>query len=129
MHWLIWRSCSPIVPPNPSELWRLREANRALRCDFFEGVVMKRADSISPCSCAARRRNCGDGPNTASSPNHPRSLAQIFRLINAIRRLNQRASVVRLRMFLEELHKRSGRAGWKFVATRMDECDERSARF
>ena len=27
---------------------RLREANRALRCDFFEGVVMKRADSIYP---------------------------------------------------------------------------------
>ena len=27
---------------------RLREANRALRCDFFEGVVMKRADSSYP---------------------------------------------------------------------------------
>jgi hypothetical protein len=27
---------------------RLRAANRALRCDFFEGVVMKRADSIYP---------------------------------------------------------------------------------
>lgn len=27
---------------------RLREANRALRCDFFEGVVMKRAESIYP---------------------------------------------------------------------------------
>lgn len=27
---------------------RLREANRELRCDFFEGVVMKRADSIYP---------------------------------------------------------------------------------
>jgi ATP-dependent DNA ligase len=27
---------------------RLREANRALRCDFFEGVVMKRADSAYP---------------------------------------------------------------------------------
>jgi hypothetical protein len=27
---------------------RLREANRAFRCDFFEGVVMKRADSIYP---------------------------------------------------------------------------------
>jgi ATP-dependent DNA ligase len=27
---------------------RLREANRALGCDFFEGVVMKRADSIYP---------------------------------------------------------------------------------
>ena len=27
---------------------RLREANRALRCDFFEGVVMKRADSQYP---------------------------------------------------------------------------------
>jgi len=25
---------------------RLRAANRALRCDFFEGVVMKRAESI-----------------------------------------------------------------------------------
>ena len=27
---------------------RRRAANRALRCDFFEGVVMKRADSIYP---------------------------------------------------------------------------------
>ena len=27
---------------------RLREANRALGCDFFEGVVMKRADSPYP---------------------------------------------------------------------------------
>lgn len=27
---------------------RLREANRALCCDFFEGVVMKRADSSYP---------------------------------------------------------------------------------
>jgi hypothetical protein len=27
---------------------RLRTANRALGCDFFEGVVMKRADSIYP---------------------------------------------------------------------------------
>ena len=27
---------------------RLREANRALHCDFFERVVMKRADSIYP---------------------------------------------------------------------------------
>ena len=27
---------------------RLREANRAWRCDFFEGVVMKRADSSYP---------------------------------------------------------------------------------
>jgi hypothetical protein len=27
---------------------RLRDANRALGCDFFEGVVMKRADSQSP---------------------------------------------------------------------------------
>ena len=27
---------------------RLREANRALRCDFFEGVVMKRVESIYP---------------------------------------------------------------------------------
>ena len=27
---------------------RLRSANRALRCDFFEGVVMKRAESIYP---------------------------------------------------------------------------------
>ena len=25
---------------------RLRAANRALRCDFFEGIVMKRADSV-----------------------------------------------------------------------------------
>ena len=27
---------------------RLRAANRALCCDFFEGLVMKRADSIYP---------------------------------------------------------------------------------
>ncbi len=27
---------------------RLREANRAMRCEFFEGVVMKRADSPYP---------------------------------------------------------------------------------
>ena len=27
---------------------RLRAANRSLGCDFFEGVVMKRADSIYP---------------------------------------------------------------------------------
>ena len=27
---------------------RLRAANRVLGCDFFEGVVMKRADSIYP---------------------------------------------------------------------------------
>jgi ATP-dependent DNA ligase len=27
---------------------RLRAANRALGCDFFEGVVMKRAESIYP---------------------------------------------------------------------------------
>ena len=27
---------------------RLRAANRAMRCDFFEGVVMKRADSAYP---------------------------------------------------------------------------------
>ena len=27
---------------------RLRDANRVLGCDFFEGVVMKRADSIYP---------------------------------------------------------------------------------
>ena len=27
---------------------RLRDANRVLGCDFFEGVVMKRADSTYP---------------------------------------------------------------------------------
>ena len=27
---------------------RLRDANRVLGCDFFEGVVMKRADSAYP---------------------------------------------------------------------------------
>jgi hypothetical protein len=27
---------------------RLREANRALRCDFFEGLVMKRAEASYP---------------------------------------------------------------------------------
>jgi hypothetical protein len=32
----------------PAFYQRLREANRALDCDFFEGVVMKRSDSIYP---------------------------------------------------------------------------------
>ena len=36
---------------------RLREANRALGCDFFEGVVMKRADSPYPVQLALRLRN------------------------------------------------------------------------
>ena len=31
-----------------SQTKRLRGANRALGCDFFEGVVMKRADSAYP---------------------------------------------------------------------------------
>ena len=29
-------------------LARLHEANRAMRCDFFEGLVMKRVESICP---------------------------------------------------------------------------------
>jgi ATP-dependent DNA ligase len=39
---------------------RLREANRALRCDFFEGVVMKRADSSYPVQMrSAMEEFCG----------------------------------------------------------------------
>ena len=34
----------PVFPLTPFS----RAANRALRCDFFEGVVMKRADSPYP---------------------------------------------------------------------------------
>jgi len=40
---------------------RLRAANRALGCDFFEGVVMKRVDSINRCRCARRLRNFAAG--------------------------------------------------------------------
>ena len=39
---------------------RLRAANRALGCDFFEGVVMKRADSIYPVQMrSATEEFCG----------------------------------------------------------------------
>jgi hypothetical protein len=37
---------------------RLREANRALRRDFFEGVVMKRADSIYPVQLRSATEEC-----------------------------------------------------------------------
>jgi len=37
---------------------RLREANRALRCDFFEGVVMKRAESIYPVQLRSATEEC-----------------------------------------------------------------------
>jgi hypothetical protein len=39
---------------------RLRDANRALRCDFFEGVVMKRADSAYPVQLEARLKNSAE---------------------------------------------------------------------
>jgi hypothetical protein len=36
---------------------RLRDANRALGCEFFEGVVMKRADSPYPVQmCSATEK-------------------------------------------------------------------------
>ena len=37
---------------------RLREANRALRCDFFEGVVMKRAGSVYPVQLRSATEEC-----------------------------------------------------------------------
>ena len=37
---------------------RLREANRVLRGDFFEGVVMKRADSIYPVELRSATEEC-----------------------------------------------------------------------
>jgi len=37
---------------------RLREANRALRCDFFEGVVMKRAESSYPVQMRSATEEC-----------------------------------------------------------------------
>jgi hypothetical protein len=37
---------------------RLRMANRALGCDFFEGVVMKRADSIYPVQLRSATEEC-----------------------------------------------------------------------
>jgi len=37
---------------------RLREANRAVRCDFFEGVVMKRADSVYPVQMRSAKEEC-----------------------------------------------------------------------
>ena len=37
---------------------RLGEANRALRCDFFEGVVMKRAESIYPVQRRSAAEEC-----------------------------------------------------------------------
>jgi len=40
---------------------RLRIANPALRCDFFEGVVMKRADSIYPVQLRSATEACRGG--------------------------------------------------------------------
>lgn len=37
---------------------RLRAANRALMCDFFEGVVMKRADSAYPVQKRSATEEC-----------------------------------------------------------------------
>jgi len=37
---------------------RLRDANRTLRCDFFEGVVMKRAGSIYPLQLRSATEGC-----------------------------------------------------------------------
>lgn len=37
---------------------RLREANRVLRCDFFEGVVMKRAESGYPVQLRSATEEC-----------------------------------------------------------------------
>lgn len=37
---------------------RLRDANRVLGCDFFEGVVMKRADSIYPVQLRTSTEEC-----------------------------------------------------------------------
>jgi hypothetical protein len=37
---------------------RLREANWALGCDFFEGVVMKRADSSYPVQTRSATEEC-----------------------------------------------------------------------
>ncbi len=37
---------------------RLRAANRALGCEFFEGVVMKRADSIYPVQLRSVTEEC-----------------------------------------------------------------------
>ena len=37
---------------------RLRVANRALPCDFFEGVVMKRADSVYPVQLRSAAEEC-----------------------------------------------------------------------
>jgi hypothetical protein len=37
---------------------KLRAANRALGCDFFEGVVMKRADSMYPVQLRSATEEC-----------------------------------------------------------------------
>jgi len=37
---------------------RLRKANRVFACDFFEGVVMKRADSIYPVQLRSATEEC-----------------------------------------------------------------------
>jgi len=37
---------------------RLRNANRALGCDFFEGVVMKRTDSVYPVQLRSSTEEC-----------------------------------------------------------------------
>ena len=42
----------------PALYQRLRVANRALGCDFFEGVVMKRADSAYPVQLRSATEEC-----------------------------------------------------------------------
>ena len=37
---------------------RLRDANRTLRCDFFEGVVMKQAGSAYPVQSRSAKEEC-----------------------------------------------------------------------
>ena len=37
---------------------RLRGANRALGCDFFEGVVMKRTESVYPVQLRSATEEC-----------------------------------------------------------------------
>ena len=39
---------------------RLRDANRAFGCDFFEGVVMKRAESAYPAQLRSTTEECRD---------------------------------------------------------------------
>ena len=59
---------------------RLRAANRALGCDFFEGVVMKREDSIYPVQLWTAMEECRGGSSTGSSPDAAgKTKAEFFR--------------------------------------------------